>query len=525
MSGEVGAIAEQPYRPLELYPDRAMRRERSPYAVVDIGSNSVRLVVYDGLGRAPFPRFNEKSLCRLASGLDNTGELSVDGFHRAVEATRRFRAIADAMGVTRIDVLATEATRKARNGKELVASILAEAKLDVRILSGAEEARYAAWGVISGFFRPVGLVGDMGGGSLELARVHDDRVEEHYLSLPLGALPALGLLARYGRDASKRVDALLHDEVGQVFSEPVFYAVGGGWRALAKTYMAHVNSPVRVVQGFQPNVRQLRDFAKALWRMPDTALAKLPGVPPRRRETLPGAAFILDRLLKHLQPELIIFSALGVREGWLYSQLSKDEQYLDPLIEGAQLLGLPQARVASFASALARWTSRLVAGESPADERVRVAACALSDIGWRDHEGVRAAESFRRLLHFPFIGLSHPERAKLAAVVHARYAGRIDDPVLAPARALLTPKALQNARVLGLAMLLAYRFSGAVPQILESSHLILGIKGVRLVVGKAARAPDSEAVTDRLRLLADAVGVSHVEIVEGDESYAAQEQR
>jgi exopolyphosphatase/guanosine-5'-triphosphate,3'-diphosphate pyrophosphatase len=196
--------------------------------------------------------------------------------------------------------------------------------------------------------------------------------------------------------------------------------------------------------------------------------------------------------------------------------LSKDEQYLDPLIEGAQLLGLPQARVAAFASALVQWTNQLVPDESPAEKRLRVAACALSDIAWRDHQDLRAAESFRRLLQFPFIGLSHPDRAKLAAVIHARYAGRIDDPVLAPAHALLAPKALQRTRVLGLAMLLAYRFSGAVPEILESSRLILGIKGVRLVVGQAARVPDSEAVMDRLRLLAEAVGVSQVEIVEGD---------
>jgi exopolyphosphatase / guanosine-5'-triphosphate,3'-diphosphate pyrophosphatase len=516
MGAEADACAEEPHRPLELHPDRAMRRERAPYAVVDIGSNSVRMVVYDGLGRAPFPRFNEKSLCRLASGLDRNGQLSADGFRRTVEAARRFRAIADAMGVTRIDVLATEATRKAGNGKALVASILAEAKLDVRILSGAEEATYAAYGVISGFFRPVGVVGDMGGGSLELARVLDDRVDEHCLSLPLGALPALGLLSRYGQDARRPVDTLLEQQVGPEFRQQVFYAVGGGWRALAKAHMVHVNSPVRVVQGFQPDVRQLRDFAKALWRMPDTALAKLPGVPMRRRETLPGAAFILDRLLKHLQPETIVFSALGVREGWLYSQLSKDERYLDPLIEGAQLLGLPQARVAAFSSALVRWTSQLVPDESPADKRLRVAACALSDIAWRDHEDVRAAESFRRLLQFPFIGLSHPERAKLAAVIHARYAGRIDDPVLAPARALLSPGVLRSTRVLGLTMLLAYRFSGAVPQILESSRLILGTKSIRLLVGPAARAPDSEAVMDRLRLLADAVGVSHVEIAEWD---------
>src|SRR5690348_7851015 len=168
-------VETTPVRPLDLDPKRAGRLDRAPYAIVDIGSNSVRLVVYDQLGRAPFPRFNEKSLCRLGAGLAETGALAADGFRRTVEATRRFRAIAEAMGVVRIDALATEATRRASNGGRLVAAIAKEAGLAVRILSGREEAHYAALGVVSGFYRPRGLVGDFGGGSLEIAEARDDR--------------------------------------------------------------------------------------------------------------------------------------------------------------------------------------------------------------------------------------------------------------------------------------------------------------------------------------------------------------
>src|SRR5271169_5647181 len=136
-------------RSLELNPERAGRAGRAPYAIIDIGSNSVRLVVYDQLGRAPLPRFNEKSLCRLGDGLAETGAIAADGFRRTVEALRRFRGIADAMGVTRIDVVGTEAIRKASNGPALAAAIAAESGLKVRILSGAEEANYSTLGVIS----------------------------------------------------------------------------------------------------------------------------------------------------------------------------------------------------------------------------------------------------------------------------------------------------------------------------------------------------------------------------------------
>ena len=236
------ATQEQPAvsRPLELVPERVLGRDQQHYAIVDIGSNSVRLVVYDQLGRAPFPRFNEKSLCRLAEGLDETGELPAEGARRTVEAVRRFKAVATAMDAGRIDVLATEAVRRASNGPALAAEIAKETGLAVRVLSGGEEAHYAGLGVVSGFYRPTGLVGDMGGGSLEVVEVIDDRVGERSVSLPLGALPVQSLLARHGVKAKDHVDELLKARLPPNLTGAVFHAVGGGWRALAKVHMANV---------------------------------------------------------------------------------------------------------------------------------------------------------------------------------------------------------------------------------------------------------------------------------------------
>ena len=345
------------------------------------------------------------------------------GFRRTVEATRRFRAIADAMGVARIDVLATEATRRASNGGELVSAIASETGLAVRVLSGVEEARFASLGVISGFYRPSGLVGDMGGGSLELAEIHDDRMGERSVSLPLGALPAQALMARFGETAKSRIDAMLDGAPTPPPGQPVFYAVGGGWRALAKAHMEFTDAPVHVVHGYRIGARAARDFAKMLYRLPDKALTKLKGVPARRGKTLAAAALVLDRVLKHAAPEELVFSALGVREGWLYSQLPEHERYFDPLVEGAQTFGTPLSRVPEFGSALVRWTAGLFPAETLAETRLRVAACALSDIGWRDHSDLRASESYRRLVYFPFIGIDHPERVFLGAAIHARYAG------------------------------------------------------------------------------------------------------
>jgi len=504
----------EPERPLDLAPQRFSRAGRPPYAVIDIGSNSVRLVVYDELGRAPFPRFNEKALCQLGDGLARTGALAPEGVARTLAALRRFRAIADAMAVARIDALATEAVRRARNGAALVAQIAAETGLQVRVLSGDEEAYYGAYGVISGFYRPVGLVGDMGGGSLEVGEALDDRVGERRFSLPLGALPVRALLEGGEAAAKARVDALLREGLPAGLNMPAFYAVGGGWRSFARVHQAACAAPVQVVHGYSVPADELRAFAKSVWKLAPAKLAALPGLAPRRAPTLPAAALVLERVLKRLRPERVVFSMLGVREGWLYAQLTSAERYLDPLVEGAQAFGLPFARVPAFATALTQWTAALFPGEVPSEQRLRVAACALSDYAWRDDAGVRADESFRRLLRFPLIGLDHAERVFLAAAMHARYAGAADDPVLTPAIGLLTPERRRRALVLGRALLLGYRVAGGVPEILASARLQVDDKAVRLHVRPAARVPESEVVTDRLRLLAGAAGARRIEVVE-----------
>ena len=509
-----GTAGEGPARPLDIDAAAFAAAAGGPYAIVDIGSNSVRLVVYERLARAPLPRFNEKSLCRLGEGLAQTGAIHPDNFRRTVEAVRRFRAIADAMGVVRIDATATEAMRRATNGEALRRAITAETGLEIRILSGAEEARHAALGVVSGFFRPVGLVGDMGGGSLEVAEALDDTVGERWVSLPLGALPVEALLEKGPEAAKRAVDALLGQ--GLPPSRPVFFPVGGGWRALAKAHMAAAGAPVPVVHGYTVETAAIRAFAKSLWRpgpggRPAPALA---GVPARRARTLPAAALVLDRVLKRLAPERVVFSALGLREGWLYAQLPAEERYRDPLVEGAALIGLPAARVPRFVATLVPWTAALFPDETAAETRLRIATCALSDIGWRDHPDLRAAEMFRRLLQFPFIGITHPERAFVAAAIHARYNGKPDDPVLMPALGLLSRGPRRRAAVLGRALTLAYRFSAGVPEVLEGSRLRPGDDRLVLEVGRAARVPDSEVVAERLAALAAAIGLKRSAVVE-----------
>ena len=501
-------------RVIEIETARVLGRKQQHFAVIDIGSNSLRLVVYDDLSRAPFPRFNEKSFCALGADLDGSGRLSPDGIEMAVHAVRRFESIARAMQVETVHVLATEATRRASNGGELVDAIRDATGLETRVLHGLEEATYAALGVVSGFFQPKGLTGDMGGGSLEVAEVLGDRVGERMVSMPLGALPVKAMLADGPDTAKKKIDAILDASLPPLLTDPVFYAIGGGWRALARVHIAMNAAPISVVHGYEVDAEDIRALAKKISRMSPDEVASLPDAPSRRLDTLPSAAMVLYRVLRQLRPERVVFSMCGLREGWLYSQLDDEERYRDPLLEGAQAIGLRLARVPEFCAALARWTDDLFPGETQGERRLRLAACALTDVAWRDHEKVRAAETFLRLLQFPFIGITHPERAFLAVAILARYGGSVDDTVRAAVKTLLSPSAMRRAEILGRVLLLGHRFSASVPEILEEARLVIGTSAVRLEVMNAERVPDSDAVQMRLRQLARTAGVEGAEIVQ-----------
>ncbi|MBB5221942.1 exopolyphosphatase/guanosine-5'-triphosphate,3'-diphosphate pyrophosphatase [Amaricoccus macauensis] len=505
--------AESEPRIIEIDTDRVLGREQRHFGVIDIGSNSMRLVVYDDLSRTPFARFNEKSFVALGRGLGDDGRFTDDAIERALRAVRRFDAIRRAMGVDRVHVLATEATRRALNGGELVAAIREATGLETQILSGDEEATYAALGVISGFYQPKGLAGDMGGGSLEVAEVLGDRVGERKVSMPLGALPVRALMTE-GLDVAKaRVDAILKESLPPLLTEPTFFAIGGGWRGLARVHIAETAAPVAVVHNHEIPVDEARALAKRIARMTPEEVAALPDAPSRRTDTLAAAALVLWRVLKILKPERVVFSVFGLREGWLYAQLDDEEQYRDPLLEGAQAIGLPLARVPAFSAALGRFTDDLFPAEPQAGRRVRLAVCALTDLAWRDHEKVRAMESFRRLLQFPFVGLSHPERAFMAVAIMARYGGEVDDTVKAVVRDLLAPSDLRRAEILGRVLLLGHRVSASVPEILDQVRVRIGTDAVRLEVRPGVRVPDSDAVQSRLRQLAKVAGVPGAEIV------------
>ncbi|WP_109154618.1 Ppx/GppA family phosphatase [Azospirillum sp. TSO5] len=485
-------------------PDHAPDNAGERVGVIDIGSNSIRLVVYDGLTRSPLALFNEKVLCGLGRGVEKSGVLNPDGVAQGLVALERFATLAQGMRVGRLDVIATAAVRDARDGAAFVDAIRRRAGLTVRVISGEEEARLSAMGVLSGTPGADGLVGDLGGGSLELVPL-DRGVIGRQVTLPLGPLRLMEVGSSKGGPA-KLIDQHLESLpwLSAMKGRP-FYPVGGSWRAIAKLHMEQSGHPLHIIHHYTIPAADAREFTGLIGRQSRSSLEKMAGS-RRRLDTLPLAGLVLERLLRIAQPSKLVFSAYGLREGHLYSLLSPEGQREDPLMASAADWAQRFVRMGDPAL-LMSWTAGLFAGEDDNAIRLRHAACLLSDVGWADHPDYRAEHAFLRVLRYPFPALDHDERAFLALAAHARYSGTIDVPLTAPVRTLVTEGQGMKALVLGLALRLAHTLSGGATALLERTSLKVGDGRVVLTLPDDRSVPSGEAVQRRIDALAKAMNL------------------
>ncbi|WP_449231583.1 exopolyphosphatase [Azospirillum doebereinerae] len=472
-------------------------------AVIDIGSNSIRLVVYDAPTRSPMALFNEKVLCGLGRGVEKTGNLNPDGVVQALTALERFASLAAGMQVVRLDVIATAAVRDARDGAAFVTEVTRRTGLDVRVISGEEEARLSAMGVLSGTPEADGLVGDLGGGSLELVGL-DRGVIGEQVTMPLGPLRLMETGATRQNGLVRLIDQHLEalPWLGKAKGRP-FYPVGGSWRAIAKLHMEQTRHPLHIIHHYTLPAEEAREFAALVGRQGRSSLEKMAGS-RRRLDTLPFAALVFERLLRAAQPSKVVFSAYGLREGHLYSLLTPEGQREDPLLASAADWVRRFVRMGD-PSLLMDWTAGLFAGEDDNATRLRHAACLLSDVGWADHPDYRAEHAFLRILRYPFPALDHDERAFLALAAHARYAGTIDVQLTAGARSLVSEAQGLKALVLGLALRLAHTLSGGATALLERTSLKVSGERLVLTLPDDGSVPSGEAVQRRIDALAKAL--------------------
>ena len=477
--------------------------------IIDIGSNSVRLVVYQGLTRIPAALFNEKVMAGLGRGLAANGKLAKPAMDTAVAALARFAALAAAMQVTTLRVVATAAVREAGNAAEFITRVRDETGLDIETISGEIEARGAALGVISGIPDADGVVGDLGGGSLELIRVAGGEVLDR-ISLPIGSLRLDAVRKRDRRALApfikKALDAVGWASAGR--GKP-FYMVGGSWRALAQIHIHQTGHPLPIVHQYQMSASAPASLVRSLTQLDLATLKSVPNLSTSRVPSLPGAAMLLAATVKRLGSSSVIASGFGLREGLLYAQLGEAEARLDPLITAARSEGMRQGRFAEHGDMLFAWMEGLFGSdtEPAADRRLRLAACLLSDIAWRAHPDFRAERGVDAALHGNWVAITAAERGALATALHFCFGGGNDAPILELLAKLAPPALLARARAWGLALRLGQRLTGGTAGGLSASGLERagGTVVLRLAPEHAALVGDT--VARRLKLLGNALGL------------------
>ncbi len=485
-------------------------------AVIDVGSNSIRLVVYKGPRRAPLPILDDKVSCGLGRGMDREGMMSPQSMDLALRTVSRFVDIARSMRVSGIKAVATAAVRDAANGPDFKNAVERRCGISLRVLSGMEEARLSALGTLCAIPDADGVMGDIGGGSLELVEIREGKIGNH-ATLPLGTIPLLESGMSPEKARKKLIDPPLEELPWlEDAKKKTFYAVGGSWRALAKKHIEAEDYPLRIVHGYSLSRSRAFEMARGVTEISPGSLRGLWVLGRNRLESAPYAAMLMKSLLKKTGVRDLTFCTYGLREGCLYDNLSPEQRSLDPLIVMCEEIALKMGRSLEDGKAFCSWITSAMPDERSGDSRLRLAACHLSDIGISEHPEYRAEQVFLRILRMPLVGITHPERVRVALSVASRHAAIGNLIRRWEVSEFLEESDVQEARVTGLALRLAYTVSGGVTRILESTRLERA--GERLTLHMPDQIPHPETVGRRLGALAKTVGCDYETIAREKEN-------
>lgn len=435
-------------RPLFDSPEsRALQR----VGVLDVGSNSVRLVVFDGAARSPAYFFNEKILCGLGAGINETGRLNPEGRVRAMAAIKRFKLIAEGMHLPPLSAVATAAVRDAEDGPAFRAEVEAATGIKLYVIDGEEEARYSAQGVLLGWPGASGLMCDIGGSSMELAEISSGEVGKRVTS-GLGPLKLSGMPG-----GKKALKALIKDTMQGLAAEmgthqDRLYLVGGSWRAIAKLDMLRRGYPLWVLHEYRMTPKELGKTLDWIARTDLEIARQQTSTSAARMALVPVAALVLKRLIQTFHPKVIAISAYGIREGLLYEQMPEKLRARDPLIEAARFYEKKDARLPGFGKGLFAFLYPLFKNENEAHRRIIKAACLMHDVSWRAHPDYRHEVTFEAATRANLGGMTHEERVFLGVALLHRYKNSREDCHFKEVFSILSEKELTKAEVLGKAM-------------------------------------------------------------------------
>jgi exopolyphosphatase/guanosine-5'-triphosphate,3'-diphosphate pyrophosphatase len=414
------------------------------------------------------------------------------------------------MEIGELWAIATAACRDAKNGPAFVAEAERVCRTRIEVLSGKREAELSALGVVSGFHKPDGIVGDLGGGSLELTEVHGLRTRGG-VTLPLGGLALQDISSKSVKKAEKIVEKALDGaDLLERGKGRAFYAIGGTWRALARLHMWQHGYPLHVMHGYVIPAKEAFEFSSLVHRVDPETLSRIEVVADARRPLLAYAALVMENVVDIAKPKDVVISALGVREGLLYSLLDAREREKDPLIAAAQELNVLRSRSPAHGEELIAWTDRFMTSsglDETADERrLRHAACLLADIGWRAHPDYRGEQSLNIIANAAFVAVDHPGRTFISLAVFFRHVGLVDDELSPRLRELASTRMLDRARVLGAALRVAYLVSASTTGVLPKTPMVVERGKLVLHFNNGFKALAGERVFARLRQLARLIG-------------------
>jgi exopolyphosphatase / guanosine-5'-triphosphate,3'-diphosphate pyrophosphatase len=482
------------------------KRKLERLGVVDVGSNSVRLVVFDGAARSPAYFFNEKIMCGLGGGLAESGKLNPEGRARALVALKRFALLAKGMEAEPLYSVATAAVREASDGPDFCAEVLRDTGLALNVASGKEEARLSAQGVLLGWPEAKGLVCDIGGASMELAEVGKGKVGRAMTS-------ALGpqRLAPFVADGTLEAEIRTRIKVlrKKFRGRPkTLFLVGGSWRAIARLDMERRNYPLKVLHEYEMTPEAALETVGWIGGQEVGDLRAVTGASGARMKLVPVAAMVLRELIVQFAPKRIAASSYGIREGLLYEQMPKDLRKRDPLIEACLYMERASARIPGFGKVLNRFLAPLYKGQGPERRRLVRAACLLHDVTWRAHPDYRAEVCFDNATRANLGGLDHRGRVFLGTALLHRYKNSASGTAFDAVIGLLSEEERRAAEVLGKAMRFGAMLTGANDAMMCRLKLHQRDAVLELVLQPHARDLFGEVVLARFEALAKAMGLT-----------------
>jgi exopolyphosphatase / guanosine-5'-triphosphate,3'-diphosphate pyrophosphatase len=479
-------------------------------AIIDIGSNSIRLVVFGGAPRAPITLYNEKSQSDLGRSVIKTGMLDENAIRTSLAALARFKLLVDMMDVGSLRVVATAAVRSAQNGDQFLEQVKALG-LNAELLSGAQEAYSAGMGVIAAMPGADGVAVDLGGGSLELVRINAGQIIET-ISLPIGILHVPTIQAEGDKGALKRHIQGLIAKIPWLWRTNglPLYLVGGSWRALARVHMHISNFPLTVLDNYAMPSAQMRPLADEILALGRPALKQIPSMPSSRVNAISDAAELLAVLVDVIDPSDVVTCTFGIREGILFEALNEEERQDDPLIVGARYAVEQQQRFTGYGDALAHWVAGLFGDQGNAFNRLRHASCLLADLGWSSSPKFRATAGIELALHGNWIGVTPSERAIMAEALYASFGSEGKHPVILSD--LADDSALAKAKLWGVAIWLANRLSGGAAEVLLHSNVKISGSELVLTINTKLSVLDNESVRRRLTRLNAAIGTDKIRV-------------